>query len=327
MTKPVTSIAALQLVEAGRLDLDAPVSAYCPEFADIRVLGDVDGEGGTAAVPSTPVTVRHLLTHTSGFGYWFFDARLRRWHQTTGAPNVNSGRREALRAPLLSEPGTAFRYGINTDWLGQVIEAVTGSGLDVVIGESVTGPLGMYDTSFRAPGPDSALVSVQTMSDDGGWERIGFGEEPPAYCSGGQGLYSTPLDYVRFQRLLLSDGSFEGERLLEAATLEAAFSNQIGDLDFPELISSAEASTACDFAAGSGFKFGFGFLLNQEDVPGHRGAGSGAWAGLLNTQFWVDRDRGITGALYSQFLPFAQPAALDLYDRFEVAAYALEPVA
>jgi methyl acetate hydrolase len=128
---------------------------------------------------------------------------------------------------------------------------------------------------------------------------------------------------MKFQRMLLGNGtSPDGVRILESATVDAAFTNQIGDLDFPELIKTADPTASCDFPAGRGRKWGYGLLLNSEDVPAARRAGSGAWAGLLNTHFWVDRTTGVTGAIYSQFLPFVTEPALQMYQAFEEALYA-----
>ena len=144
----------------------------------------------------------------------------------------------------------------------------------------------------------------------------------PEYWAGGHGLHSTPRDYLKFQQALLHDGTFEGNKILEPATVDAAFTNQIGDLDFPAAIPTGDPASSHDFNVGAGFKWGYGLLLNTEDIPGRRAAWSGAWAGLCNTHFWVDRTTGITGAIYSQFLPFVPPAALQMYADFETALYA-----
>jgi len=136
-------------------------------------------------------------------------------------------------------------------------------------------------------------------------------------------MYSTPRDYMKFQRMLLGNGtSPDGVKILESATVDAAFTNQIGELDFPAEITTADPTSTNTFAAGPGFKWGYGLLLNTDDIPGARRAGSGAWAGLLNTHFWVDRTTGITAAIYSQFLPFVTEPALELYLAFEEALYA-----
>ena len=146
--------------------------------------------------------------------------------------------------------------------------------------------------------------------------------QQPEYWSGGHGLYSTPRDYLKFQRFLLGNGtSPDGVKILEPATVDAAFSNQIADLDFPAEIVTADPSASHTFAVGPGFKWGYGLLLNTDDIPGRRRAGSGAWAGLLNTHFWVDRTTGITAAIYSQFLPFAPEPAMRMSQDFEAALY------
>jgi CubicO group peptidase (beta-lactamase class C family) len=149
MTKMVCTTAALQQVEKGALDLAAPVEEYCPEFADVAVLAGFDGDTPRLRAPASRATVRHLITHTAGFGYWFWNADIMKFEKVTGVPNVVPGSATAFRAPMVADPGTAFVYGINTDWLGKVVEAVAGTTLDVVVEDGVTGPLGMADTMFR----------------------------------------------------------------------------------------------------------------------------------------------------------------------------------
>ena len=324
MTKMPCTVAALQQVEQGNLDLDAPVAAYCPEFADVQVLAGFDGDTPRYRTPARQATVRNLITHTSGLGYWFWSEDLVRWEQVTSVPNVVAGLRSSLTAPLLADPGESFTYGINIDWLGQVIEAVTGKGLDVAVKEGVTGPLGMDQTTFAMTGAQQAnSTPVHVRGEDGNWLAVGEVLNPqPEYWAGGHGLYGPPSDYIRFERALLRGGELDGTRILRQDTVDAAFSNQIGDLDFPASLPTADPAASCDFTAGPGFKWGYGLLLNTAGLPGMRRAWSGAWAGLCNTQFWVDRTAGVCGSIYSNFLPFATPEAVTLYQDFEKALYA-----
>jgi len=323
MTKMPCTVTALQEVERGNLDLDATVAEYCPAFADLQVLTGFDGDTPVLRPPTRQATVRNLVTHTSGLGYWFWSDLLVRWEAVTGVPNVVAGSAASFTAPLLDDPGTRFIYGINTDWLGKVVEAVTGQTLDVVIKERVTGPLGMDQTTFLmsdSQRPNSTPVHIRG---EDGWVSVGeVLNQAPDWWAGGHGLYGPPSDYIRFERALLRGGELDGERILAPETLEAAFTNQIGDLDFPAGIATADPAASADFHAGPGFKWGYGLLLNTADVPGMRRAGSGAWAGLCNTHFWVDRTSGVCGSIYSNFLPFAPPEAMKLYGDFERALYA-----
>lgn len=324
MSKMVVTAAALQQVERGELDLDAPVAQYRPEFADLQVLDGFDGDTPRMRPPATQATVKHLVTHTAGLGYWFWNAELARWEAVTGNVNVLSGSNEVFRAPLLADPGTRLEYGIGTDWLGKVVEAVAGTTLDVVVKEHVTGPLGMDETAFAmSPDQRERCVPVHVQGEDGTWAATGIDiKQDPEYWAGGHGLHSTPRDYLRFQRCLLGGGTLDGVEVLERSTVEAAFTNQIGDLDFPATIPTAHPASSADFTAGPGHKWGYGLLLNTEDLPGRRRAGSGAWAGLCNTHFWVDPTTGITGSIYTQFLPFVTPASVAVYREFEEALYA-----
>ena len=148
MTKIVTTTAALQLVERGKLDLDAPVDQYLPEFADLQVLEGFDGDTPRLRAPASRATVRQLVTHTSGLAYWFFNADIVRWEEATGTPNVLSGSNAIFAAPLVADPGAQYEYGINTDWLGRVVEAASGQSLDAYFAEHILGPLGMTSTTF-----------------------------------------------------------------------------------------------------------------------------------------------------------------------------------
>jgi methyl acetate hydrolase len=324
MTKmPVTAV-ALQQVEQGRLDLDAPVADYCPEFADVQVLTGFDGDVPRLRPPARAATVRNLVTHTTGLGYWFWSDLLARWEQATGVPNVVAGSDASFTAPMLADPGAAFIYGINIDWLGRVVEAVTGSGLDVAVKEGITGPLGMDQTTFLMTDEQRPnCTPVHVKGEDGSWVSVGeVLSQAPDYWAGGHGLYGPPSDYIKFERALLRGGDLDGTRILQPSTVDAAFANQIGDLDFPAEFPTADPVSSCSFAAGPGYKWGYGLLLNTADIPGMRRAWSGAWAGLCNTQFWVDRTSGVCASIYSNFLPFVTPEAVGLYGDFERALYA-----
>jgi len=325
MTKMIATVAALQLAEQGRLDLDAPVDTYLPGFADVQVLEGWDGDTPRLRAPASRATVRHLVTHTSGLGYWFWDADIARYEKVAGIPAPGAGRLDAFKAPMVADPGTRFSYGINTDWLGRVVEAVAGTGLDVVIKEGVTGPLGMDGTSFTLPpGQEGARAGVHVKTDGGAWSEIGdvVNRADPDWWAGGHGLFSTPRDYIRFERALLRGGELDGTRILAAATVDEAFRNQIGDLDVPAAIPTADPVASGPLDLGPGYKWGYGLLLNTADVPGRRRAGTGAWAGLYNTHFWIDRASGICASLYSNSLPFIAPEPYRLYLDFETALYA-----
>jgi CubicO group peptidase (beta-lactamase class C family) len=324
MTKMVATTAALQLVEEGKLDLDDPVEKYRPEFAKLQVLEGFDGDTPRLRAPKTKATVRQLASHTSGLSYWFWNEDIVRWEEVTGTPRVLSGDEAIFNAPLVADPGTTFEYGINTDWLGRVVEAASDTSLDVYVTEHILKPLGMEHTAFAIGDEQRAdLVPIHLRGDDGRWAATDIDWSlDPDWWAGGHGLYSTPRDYLRFQQMLLNSGTLDGVQILEHGTVDAAFSNQIGSLYFPEEIRTADPGSSADFMAGPGYKFGLGLLLNDHDLPGMRRVGSGAWAGLFNTHYWVDRKTGVTGAIYSQTLPFVEPPVFQVYVDFEKALYA-----
>jgi CubicO group peptidase (beta-lactamase class C family) len=324
MTKMVTTVAALQLREAGKLDFDAPVAKYLPEWDKLQVLEGFDGDTPRLRAPRTTATVAHLATHTAGLTYWFWNPDMVRYEELTGQPNVVTGLAAALQAPLVADPGTRFEYGTNTDFLGRVVEEASGHSLKDYVAEHITGRLGMVDTGFQVRDDQRSRLVAMHVPGESGFVPIDF-ELPrePEYWTGGHGLYSTPQDYLIFQRMLLGGGQFDGTRILAEGAVRDAFVNHIGDLDVPAVIPAASPMHTADFHAGPDRKWGWGLLLNTKDQPGARAAGSGAWAGLGNTHFWVDPSSGVVGAIYSQFFPFVAPDYMNVYAEYERGVYSL----
>jgi CubicO group peptidase (beta-lactamase class C family) len=317
MTKMVCTVAALQQRDGGTLDFDAPVDTYCPDFAAVRVLRHADGDQPGTRPPARRATVRQLVTHTAGLAYGFWSADLRRWEAATGTGSV-------FTTPMVADPGTRFEYGISTDWLGRVVEAASGQPLNTYLAEHILVPLGMDSTTFVPTDEQRArMAPVHVRNENGAWVATDIDwDQPPPYWAGGHGLYSTPHDYLRFQRMLLGGGTLDGATILDGASVREAFTNQIGDLWFPAAIRTADPATSGDFVPGPGMTWGWGLLLNTDPMPGMRRAGSGAWAGLFNTYFWVDPTAGITAAVYTQSRPFLDPPTLQIYRDVERALYA-----
>jgi methyl acetate hydrolase len=324
MTKMLTTTAALQLVERGSLDLDATVDSYLPEFADVQVLDGFDGDTPKLRPPNSRATVHHLVTHTSGLGYWFLSADVDRYEQVTGTPNLLAGTMDAMKAPMTADPGTQYQYGINSDWLGLVVQKITGQPLDDYFAEHITGPLGMTSTTARMTDAQRAnSTPIHVRDENGAWVATDIDwPQQPDFWGGGHFLYSTPRDYLAFQRMLLGGGALGDVRILDEATVAQAFTNQIGDLYFPPAIPAAHQELCRDVNLGPGLKWGYGLLLNEVQNPGMRAVGSGSWAGLFNTHFWVDPATRVTAAIYAQTLPFLDPPALKMYVDFEQALYA-----
>jgi methyl acetate hydrolase len=204
-----------------------------------------------------------------------------------------------------------------------VVEAVSGQSLDAYFVDHITGPLGMDNTTATMTAAQRAnSTPIHVRGEDGTWvvTDIDWALEPD-FWGGGHFLYSTPRDYLAFQRMLLGGGALGDTRILEPATVQAAFTNQIGDANFPPAIATAHPELSADVNLGPDLKWGLGLLLNETQQPGMRAPGSGAWAGLFNTHFWVDPATRITGAIYSQLLPFAEAGALQLYVDYEQALY------
>jgi CubicO group peptidase (beta-lactamase class C family) len=317
MTKIVTTVAALQLRDEGGLDFAAPVDAYCPDFAAVRVLDGFDGEAPRLRPPASRATVAQLVTHTAGLAYGFWHADLARWDAVARPGSM-------FDAPMVADPGTRLVYGISTDWLGRVVEAASGQPLDGYLTAHVFTPLGMHATTFQLDDARRGrCVPVHARDEHGDWVATDLDwDRSPTWWPGGHGLYSTPRDFLRFQRMLLGGGTLGGATILAPSTVREAFTNRIGDLWFPPRIRTADPTASCDFLAGPDMKWGWGLLLNTTATPGMRSAGSGAWAGMFNTYFWVDPHAGLTAALYTQTRPFVDPRILRVHSRFERLLYA-----
>ena len=325
MTKAVTSVAAMQLVEQGRLSLDAPIGPLLPGLAAPQVLEGFDADGQPRLRPAVrPVTLRHLLTHTAGFSYNNWNPGIGQFMAVTGLPATGSGELAALAAPLIFEPGERWEYGINTDWAGQAIEAASGQSLDACFRERIFAPLGMADSGFvLGPGQRVRRATMHQRQPDGTLEPITFElPQAPEFFGGGGGLFSTAPDYLAFTRMLLGSGRLGDARLLRPETVASMAENQIGELTVGMLRSAVpERSNDAEFFPGMVKKWGLSFLINTEDAPTGRRAGSLTWAGLGNTYYWIDPARQVTGVILTQILPFVDSPAMRLYGEFERALY------
>ena len=325
MTKAVGSTAAMILIDRGKLDMNAPVARLLPQFEKVQVLDGFDGDAPRLRAPRTPVTVRHLATHTSGFAYEFWNADVPRYMAATGHPTILSGLKSALYYPLVFDPGARWDYGIGIDWLGQVVEAVDGRRIDKFCQDEIFAPLGMTHTGFEPEGEIGArLGAVAARGEDG---KFGpFEIAPPShpeFYGMGHALYSTAGDYMRFLRMFLNKGALEGARVLSEAGVATMLANQIGDLRMGKLTTVAPPVSA-DFEAFPGIPktHSFGFMRVERDVPGMRSAGAQGWAGVLNTHYWFDPAKNVAATIMTQTLPFVEPPFAALYERFERAVYA-----
>ncbi|MDE2580871.1 MAG: beta-lactamase family protein [Rhodospirillales bacterium] len=326
MTKALVSTAAMQLVEQGKVALDQDLGGILPALANPQVLEGWDASGAPRLRPArAPVTLRRLLTHTAGFSYEMWNADIVRYQAQAGIPGIISCEDRALLTPLVADPGTRWEYGINIDYVGKLVEALSGQLLDAYLAEHLFAPLGMTDTTFRIrPDQRPRLAAMHARSAPGGaLAPIPF-EVPqdPEFHMGGGGLYSMARDYLAFCRMILNRGSLNGTRVLRAETVAQMTQNQMGPLDVTRLLSVQPAATNdAEFFPGMVKKWGFGFMIGTEAVPGRRAANSLTWAGLANTYFWIDPANGIAGVILTQILPFADPAVLRLYDAFETEIY------
>jgi methyl acetate hydrolase len=321
MTKLITAVAVMRLVDAGELALDDPFTRHLPEFAAVDVLDGFDGDVPRLRRPTRPPTVREVLSHCSGLSYEVWNPDIMRYQTLIGTPAISSGKIGVLDTPLVADPGTVVEYGTGFDWAGQLVHRLTGVTLDEYCCTEIFEPLGMTRTSLRRL-PDPTLRYVDVLSEqDGGFTvtEIDYPQEPD-FVTGGGCFYSTARDYMTLQRALLAGGTLDGVMLLAADSVNEILRGQ-SFTDLPMLRSELPWLSA-DVDLGPGWRWGFGLMVNCDPVPGGRNAASGGWWGIFNTTFWIDRSAGIAANLFMQSVPFYSEAAAATARSFENAVYA-----
>ena len=325
MTKALTAAAAMQLVEQGKLGLEQSLGHVIPALAAPQVLEGFDAAGAPQLRPAKrPVTLRHLLTHTAGFSYDIWNANIGKYMEYASVPGIITCQNAALQTPLVCDPGEAWEYGINIDWVGKVVEAVSGTSLEVYLRDHIFTPLGMRDTGFKLRADQRSRLAGMHARTPTGLQPIPF-EMPqePEFFMGGGGLFSTAADYVAFMQMLLHGGRGNGAQVLKPETVALMSRNHIGELSVGTLKTvQPEVSNDANLFPGMVQKWGLSFLINTEPSPNGRSAGSLAWAGLGNTYFWIDPARRVCGIILTQILPFADAKVLELFAQLERGAYA-----
>jgi methyl acetate hydrolase len=324
MTKAITTTAAMQLVEQGKVKLHEPASKYLPELSKLDVLKGFDNAGKPMLTPATkPVTLHHLLTHTSGFAYDTWDESMLKYNKQHGGPSAAT---VAPLTPLIFEPGTRWQYGTSIDWAGRLVEAVSGLTLEQYFQRNILQPLGMKDTTFIFPPEkfDRLAASSRRQHDGSLKEDKRAVPMPPKAYNGGGGLFSTAPDYVLFMQMILHNGrGGQKNQILQPKTVAMMTANQIGDISAGKLKTfRPDISSDVDFHPGTTDGFTYGFLINKTAYPGGRSAGSLAWAGVENTFYWIDPMRSLCAVVMMQFFPFVDKEGVGLLSDFEKGVYA-----
>ncbi len=321
MTKAITTVAALQLVEQGRVGLHQPLGEVVPALAGKQVLEGFDDAGQPRLRPArSDLTLHHLLTHTSGFVYEMWNPDYIRYQEATGAPSIRSGLNAALDMPLAFDPGERWEYGISTDWAGKVVEAVSGETLGAYLKAHVLGPLGMDSTGFE-PGSDSA-AAIHARGPDGALTPAPAVVPPtPELESGGGGLFSTGPDYLKFLAMVLNGGRAGENVILRPETLALMAQDQIAGVDTIRMTDVLPLLPPGVTPAAIGMGWTYGFITNGMAVPAGRSAHSLAWAGLANTYYWIDPARKVAGLILAQVLPFNDPVVLTALVTLESGVY------
>ncbi len=325
MTKPVTGAAAMQLVEQGVLELDTPAAKWAPYLGEVQVLErfGIDGRP-VMRPPKQAITLRHLLTHTAGFGYARWNDAIKRYTEVEKLPAANTGDIHGLMTPLVFDPGERWLYSSSIDWVGKIVEAASGKSLGAYFRENIFEPLAMTSTAFKISADMRTRLAKVHCRQDGVLEPIDMEtkQDPPSEMGGG-GLYSTVGDYLKFIRMILNKGRDDSDQVLKPETVRMMSQNQMGNCRVCMLPSNDKASSLdAEFFPGMAKTWGLSFMINTEMAPTGRSANSLAWAGLVNSYFWIDPKKAIGGVYLTQSMPFVDERALALYLGFETAVYA-----
>lgn len=324
MTKPIVSVALAQLIERGAVELEAPARAYAAALGALQVLTGFDASGAPMLrAPKSDITIRQLLTHTSGLGYELFNADVARAQTALGLPSIAEMKNASLMAPLVFDPGERWEYGVGIDWAGKIVEAVSGKTLGAYLEENIFAPLAMRDTAFVPTPPMQArAASLHMRLPDGGLGLFALpAAEAPEFEPGGSGLFSTARDYLRFARAILGGGALDGARVLGEQGMRLVTTNQIGAIQVTPLNSVTPLALSHEMFPGVTKRWSLAFMLNEAPLPTGRAAGGLMWSGIANTYFWVDPAGGRCGVLLAQLLPFADPKAMGAFLDFEGAVY------
>ncbi|MGB0905468.1 MAG: serine hydrolase domain-containing protein, partial [Mangrovicoccus sp.] len=326
-TKAIAGTTALQCVEEGLLDLDAPAKTYAPAIGDLQVIDGFDEAGQPRLrAPKTDITTRQLLLHTAGFGYDFFNETYCRLAEHHNQPSVVTASRASIETPLLFDPGEKWEYGTNIDWVGQVVEGIRGKSLGAVMRERVFDPLDMQDIAFtRSDEMKARTATIHARNDEGSLVPMDDFALPdnPEVEMGGHGLYGTVPEYMKFIRMWLNDGAGPKGRVLRPETVDWAVKGALVPPQkvtvLPGVIPSL--SNDAEFFPGTAKDWSYTFMVNSEAAPTGRPAGAIGWAGLANCFYWIDRAGGFGGYWATQILPFGDPLSFGGYMEFETAVY------
>ncbi len=317
MTKPVTSVAIMMLVDAGKVKLDDPVSKYLPQFKGRPVIAKFNAADAsyTTRPARREITLRHLLMHTSGVGYAFSDPTVKRI--------VDATQKTEPDLPLLHDAGEKWTYSAGTRVLGWVVENVSGQALDVFLRRQIFEPLKMADTGHVVPAAKVARVVTVHKRNNGVLTEVPNDPQQASPVRGDGGLYSTAHDYGRFVRMLLNEGTLDGTRILSAKAVQMMSEMPAaGPLMQTQPDANAERTRPFPIGAGKD-KFGLGFQITAADpqYAKFRSPGSLSWGGINNTHFWIDPKRQIAGIVLMQVLPFYDDACMGVLRDIEALVY------
>jgi methyl acetate hydrolase len=324
MTKAIGGLAAMILIDRGKLRLDTEVREVLPQFGKVQVLEAMGPDGPVLRPGRRPATLRHLLTHTSGLAVDAFDQKMRAFQLSTGLPHERWGTVHAMNSPLMFDPGDGWAYGNGTDWAGYMVQQVDGRPLDQFCREEIFEPLGMKNATFEADQVPVRQAQVYSRTPDGSFEPVQYQipSHPEIYRMAAA-MHATAPDYLQFLRLLLTDGEVDGYRMISPGAMRLMKENQMGaGRAIPILQACVDVTHPVDYLFDQTSMTHTACCLRTEhDILGKRAAGSLWWAGFLNTFYWADPANDVAAVLMTQSLPFCDPRFIQVWDEYERAVY------
>ena len=329
MTKPITSLCILQLIERGSINLDTNIEDISEKYKKIQIINSFEANNPIYTNPTNKIKIKHLLNHTAGYGYEIWDKEINELVTLKLLNSLFDDDSDFLNAPILFNPGSEWKYGINIDVLGDLVEKITNQKLGTFMNENIFKKINMTKTSFDLTKEDFENIAIKhSINKKNGYiiedDELEFhnSKKSNQFHAGGGGLFSTPRDYSKFMQIFLNQGKLNNHTLLSKENFKNMTTNQIGSLNTNKLNSvMPDISNIADFNPEIQKKFSYGFMINTEKTNEGRPKNSLFWTGLLNTFFWIDLENKIAASIFMQTNPYFSKECVEVFKNFEKKIY------